>query len=240
MLVLRIDEVQHNHQLATVADTERKGILTGLELIESLLSLRLDEECTSPTLGRTENVGVRETTAEYDEVHILQSLTNRNQVGHHHILYFEAGEIHRVCHLTLTIGTLLTDDSCLDARWLATVSVEAVASEGSLEAITEVHLDRLLLIVGVTLLSHTVHTLLAVEEVRCLIPVFAQSIDIELVLEAFLLDDNLAELRSWITNLGITDTVLIEECFHLVLVSIAFLVDNTWVLCEESLDDVGI
>jgi hypothetical protein len=31
------------------------------------------------------------------------------------------------------------------------------------------------------------------------------------VLEAFLLDDNLAELRSWITNLSITDTVLVEE-----------------------------
>ena len=172
------------------------------------------EECTSPTLGRTENIGVRETTAEYDKVYILQSLTTGNQVGHHHILYIEAGEIHRVCHLTLTIGTLLTDDGCLDARWLATVSVEAVASEGSLEAITEVHLDRLLLIVGVTLLSHTVHALLAVEEVRCLIPVVAQSIDIELVLEAFLLDDNLAELWSWITNLGITDTVLIKECLR--------------------------
>ena len=60
------------------------------------------------------------------------------------------------------------------------------------------------------------------------------------MLEAFLLDDNLAELRSWITNLGITDTVLIEECLQLVLVSIAYLDDNTWVLCEESLDDVGI
>ena len=34
---------------------------------------------------------------------------------------------------------------------------------------------------------HTVHTLLAVEEVRCLIPVITQCIDIELVLEAFLL-----------------------------------------------------
>ena len=60
------------------------------------------------------------------------------------------------------------------------------------------------------------------------------------MLEAFLLDDDLAELRSWITNLGITDTVLIEECFQLVLVGIAYLDDNTWVLCEESLDDVGI
>ena len=60
------------------------------------------------------------------------------------------------------------------------------------------------------------------------------------MLEAFLLDDNLAKLWCWITNLGITDTVLIEECFQLVLVSIAYLDDNTWVLCEESLDDVFV
>ena len=41
LLVLRIDEVELNHQLAAVADAERQGVLAGIELVESLLSLGL-------------------------------------------------------------------------------------------------------------------------------------------------------------------------------------------------------
>ena len=52
LLVLRIDEVELNHQLAAVADAERQGVLAGIELVESLLSLRVEEECSCPSLGR--------------------------------------------------------------------------------------------------------------------------------------------------------------------------------------------
>ena len=60
------------------------------------------------------------------------------------------------------------------------------------------------------------------------------------MLEAILLDDDLAELWSWITNLGIADAIVLEECLEFIFMSIAYLDDNTWVLCEESLDDVFV
>ena len=52
LLVLRIDEVKLNHKLAAVADAERQGVLAGIELVESLLSLRVEEERSCPSLGR--------------------------------------------------------------------------------------------------------------------------------------------------------------------------------------------
>ncbi len=58
------------------------------------------------------------------------------------------------------------------------------------------------------------------------------------MLEAFLLDDNLANLWSWITNLGVADAILIQECLQLSLVLVAHLDNDTRVLCEQGLDDV--
>ena len=55
------------------------------------------------------------------------------------------------------------------------------------------------------------------------------------MLEAFLLDDDLAKLWCRITDLSVADAILIQECLQLSLVLITYLDDNTWILCEESL-----
>ena len=39
VFVVRIDEVELCHELATVADAEREGVLTGIELVECLFCL---------------------------------------------------------------------------------------------------------------------------------------------------------------------------------------------------------
>ena len=124
--MLRVDEVEFHHQLASVADTERQGVLTGIELVECLLSLRVEEECTCPSLGRTEHVGVRESTAEHNHVDILQSLAAAHKVGHHHVLHVESGEIQRVSHFALTVCSLLADDGSLHARRRAAVGRDAI------------------------------------------------------------------------------------------------------------------
>ena len=43
-------ESELNHQLTTVTDTQRQGVLTGIELIKRLLGLRIEEEGSCPTL----------------------------------------------------------------------------------------------------------------------------------------------------------------------------------------------
>ena len=49
--VLGVDKTQLHHELTAVADAERESVLTGIELVESLLCLRVEEEGTSPSLS---------------------------------------------------------------------------------------------------------------------------------------------------------------------------------------------
>ena len=91
--VVVIEQSQFYHQLATITYAQRQGILTSIEFIERLLSLRIIEESTSPSLCRTEYIGVRETTAESYEVHLLQCLATRDKVGHGNIFHVETCDI---------------------------------------------------------------------------------------------------------------------------------------------------
>ena len=113
--VFGIDEVELNHQLTTVADAERQSVLTCIKLVERLLGLRVEEECSCPSLGRAENVGVGESAAEHDHVDILECFASADEVGHHHVLHVEAGQIERVSHFALAVGSLLAYDGSLDA-----------------------------------------------------------------------------------------------------------------------------
>lgn len=82
-----------------------------------------------PNLCRTKHVGVREAATEYYHVDVFECLAAGDEVGHHNVLNVEACKIERVCHLTLAVCTLLTDDSSLDARRCATVGRYSVAIE---------------------------------------------------------------------------------------------------------------
>ena len=61
---------------------------------------------------------------------------------------------------------------------LPTVCIESILLESTSEVSVKLHLDWLLLVVLVALLRHTVHTLLAVEQVRSLVPRVTQCVDI--------------------------------------------------------------
>ena len=68
LFVFGIDEIEFHHELTTVADTEREGVGTCIEAVECFLSLRIEEEGSSPSLGTAKHVTIGETTTEDDEV----------------------------------------------------------------------------------------------------------------------------------------------------------------------------
>ena len=246
---LGTSQTEFHHQLATVTDTQRQGVLAGIELVEGLLSLGVEEEGTSPSLGRTQYVGVRETAAEHNHVDVLKGLATGNQVGHHHVLHVETGQIQAVSHLTLTIGTLLADDGCLRCcvcccatatLLLPAVSRKSVLAEHTREVLVELHLDRLLLVVLVALLGLTVEALLAVEQVAGLVPDVTQRIDVELVGNGLAISSlsnhlNAAAVFNGISNFGKAHALFLQKVLELLLVVVTDLNDHTRILCEESL-----
>ena len=110
--------------------------------------------------------------------------------------------------------------------------------ESTSEVSIELHLDWLLLVVLVALLRHTVHTLLAVEQVRSLIPCLAHCINVERCLPITISDTESALVRTWRTNAGKTDAVLLQECLHFFLMLVSNLDYDTWILCKELLDNI--
>ena len=171
MLMLGVDEVELHHELTAIADAERQCILTGIELIEGFLGLRIVEEGTGPALGRTQHVAIGETSTEHDHIDLLQGLTAADEVSHHHVLHLKAGQPQRVGHLTVAIGTLLTDDgshrrlALLCVCVLPTVGVETERGKRTLEVSAELKLQRLLLVVVPPLAGHVVHALMGIEEI---------------------------------------------------------------------------
>ena len=86
-LVLGIDKIKFHHELAAVADT------ACIIFVERFFCFRIEEESTCPTLSRTKNVGVGETTAVNNHVYIFQRLAAADKVGHGNILHIEACQI---------------------------------------------------------------------------------------------------------------------------------------------------
>ena len=82
----------------------------------------------------------------------------------------------------------------------------------------ELHLNRLLLVVVAALCSTTVEALVAVEQVRSLVPCVAQSVDVEGVSILVLLDNDGALRRSGVADLCVADTVLLHIVLELLLV----------------------
>ena len=95
------------------------------------------------------------------------------------ILHVETCKIHRVGHLTLRVDTLLTQDGSLDASLLTTVGADVILSQTSGEALGPKVIERLVLVVGKALVGLLRSTLLAVEDMRRLVPYVTKCVDVE-------------------------------------------------------------
>ena len=164
LFVFGIDEIEFHHELTTVADTEREGVGTCVEAVECFLSLRIEEEGSSPTLGTAEDVAVGETTTEDDEVDVVEGFATSDEVGHGDIFHVEASKIEHIRHFALTIRSFLTDDGGTYSRGCATIGRYSEAFKRALEGGMEVEFDGLLLVVAETLCCFAVETLMFIEE----------------------------------------------------------------------------
>ena len=183
-----IDEVEFHHELATVADTEGEGVGTCIEAVEGFFCLRIEEEGSSPTLGTAENVAVRESTTEDDEVDVVEGFTASDEVGHGDIFHIEASKMEHICHFAFAIRSLLTDDSRTNSRGCATIGRDTEAFKRALEGGMEVEFDGLLLVVAETLCCFAVETLMFIEEEGSGIPHIAEMVDEELIFCTVFLD----------------------------------------------------
>ena len=236
--VLRIDKVEFNHQLTTVADAEAQRVGTGIELVQSFFGLGVVEKCARPTFGAAQNIAVGEAATEDDKVDVVQRLAPADKVGHRDILHVEARQIECVGHLAVAIRSFFANDGGLDSRWRLAVGRDAIAFERAAEAVVEVQVERLLLVVHEALFSHAVAALVAIEQVGCGIPLVAQHVDVKFVCKIAFLDGEGALFRCGIAYLSKADTFVVEECFQRLFVGVAHLNDHTGVLGKQHFDDV--
>ena len=234
-------QAELHHQLASVADAQREGVVAGIELIQGLLGLRVVEEGAGPSFGRTQHVAVGESAAEDNHIDLLECLAPADEVGHHHVFHVEAGQIERVGHLALTVGAFLADDGSLGSAVVIVVSpLEAVLGESAREVFRELHLQRLLLVVLETLLGFAVEALLAVQQVAGLIPDVAQVVDVEAVFLVAVLHNQLALVFHGITNLGIADAMVLKIVEEIELQLVAHLNDHTGILGKECFHRIAV
>ena len=96
-----------------------------------------------------------------------------------------------------------------------------------------------MLVVAETLVGTAVKALVAIEQVRLLIPHVAQTVDVESIFGVALLDDELALLRCGEADLHEADTLAIEEFLHLVGILLSHLHDDARILGKEVAHDVA-
>ena len=112
--------------------------------------------------------------------------------------------------------------------------------ERACESLVELHLDRLLLVVLKALLGLAIEALLAIQQIRCLVPSVAESINIEGLLNFSSLHYDGTGTLNRITNLSKAHTLLFHEVLELLLMLVTYLDNNTWVLSEQSLNNIAI
>ena len=237
LLVLRVEQLQLGHQLATVTDTEAQRVLAGVEALDRRFSCLIEEDTGSPSLSGAQYVGVRESTAEDDQVHVVECLAARSQVGQVNIFHVEACQIHRVCHLTLAVGTLVAEDRRLDTARLATVGREAIIGQLAGEVLVELELQRLHLIVLEAIAGADTAALLDVQLIGGRVPDITHIVDAEVVLDALFRYEDVA-LAGRFGDLGETYARVHHQFLEGFLV--LHLNDDTRVLGEEDLHDVAL
>ena len=233
----RINQIQFHHQLATVANTQRQRVFTGIEIVECRLGLRIVQESTGPAFGRTQHIRIGEHAAEDNHINIFQRLPSAYQVGHHDILHVESRQIERISHFALTVRSLFTDNGGLDAQRGTTVGVQPVLRQLTREILIKHHFERLHLIVLEACLGASVHTLLPVEQVGSAIPYVTQIIYAELVLRTVLCHLDEAFVRR-MSQLEIAHTGIVHDFLELRLMFVGNLHHHTRILSQENLHDV--
>ena len=91
--VFRVEQVEFNHHLATVADTEAQSVGALVEVFECLFSLFVPHEAAYPSLSRAKHVAVGETAAEHNHIHIFKCFATAHQVGHVHVFHIESCKV---------------------------------------------------------------------------------------------------------------------------------------------------
>ena len=177
--VVGIDEAEFHHQLASVADTERQGVLAGVETFESGLRLRVVEERACPTLGRTKDIAVRETAAEDNHIDFVERFAARNEVGHRDVLHVKACQVEGISHFALAVRTFLADNGSADAARSAAVGVNAKTGKAAVEVGGQVEANGLLLVVLEAFGSLSVEGLLGIQFVGSMIPDVAHFVYVE-------------------------------------------------------------
>ena len=89
-----------------------------------------------------------------------------------------------------------------------------------------------------TCVGASVHALIAVEQVRSLVPYVAHCVDVELVCEVALADLQLARSSVGASDAGVAYAVVVHQVLEVVLVVFRYLDDDAGVLCQQHLDDV--
>ncbi|MPM18339.1 hypothetical protein SDC9_64748 [bioreactor metagenome] len=171
------------------------------------------QESTSPTFSRTQHVGIGETTTEYNHIDIFQRFPSRCQVGHVYIFHIETGQIKRISHLTITIGSFFTDDSSFNSTWLSILS-QSELRKFTFKAFIESECKRLVFIIIVTCLCAGLATLFSIQQIRRAVPHIPQIIDGESICNFFLLNFD-PSFFDGSSNTGKTNTIRSEHLFNL-------------------------
>ena len=187
-----MNQTEFDHQLTAVAHTQREGVATGVEAVESGFGHGVVEECTCPAFGRTQHIAVGEPAAEDNHVDVVERFATGDEVGHRDIFHVKSREIECISHFAFAIGTLLTDDGGFHTRRCAAVGADAETFKTAVESGVEMGVERLLLIVFKAFFCLTVETLFGVEKVRSAVPNVTQPVNVEGVRLAVLFDKDAA------------------------------------------------
>ena len=235
----RVEQAELHHQLATVADAQREGVGAVVEPAECLACGVVPEEARSPSLGRTEHVGVRESAAEHYHVYVVESLAAAHEVGHMHVLHLETGEVERIGHLTVAVDPLLAYDGRTGAALLGMTVGQRARLQRAVECRGDGEAHRLLLVVPESGGGAFLAALHSVEQIRRLEPYVAEMVDFHQMPGTTVLHDE-HTLGARGTNCIVTASGIGERFLHNSHPGIVNLKHHRGILGEENLYEVGL
>mmetsp|Transcript_42935 Transcript_42935/g.128888 ORF Transcript_42935/g.128888 Transcript_42935/m.128888 type:complete len:418 (+) Transcript_42935:1030-2283(+) len=101
---------QQRHELAAIANAQRPGVFTRIELAKLVEHALVEADGAGPALGRVERVGVREASHEDDSAERVQAGAPVDQVRHRDVPRLHSACKRRRRHLAVAVGALLADD----------------------------------------------------------------------------------------------------------------------------------
>src|SRR5665648_780483 len=80
--VTRIHQVEFNHQLTTIANSQTKGIGSLVKVIECNFRFFVTSKSACPTFCRAKYIGVGEPSNKNNQAQLFKCLASADQVGH--------------------------------------------------------------------------------------------------------------------------------------------------------------